>query len=168
MKPRRRSRPNSIGGQFAAHPIDMMENPAWRALSLSARRCLERIEIELANHGGRDNGQLPVTNRNFCAYGVWMGAIKPALAELVTLGFIEMTPGYACANPLYGRAARFRLLFRTGRDGPPEEHRWLRDRRRSQGRCRGSARPWLRQAWSCCRVDWRASWTCVSVGGRSS
>lgn len=126
MKPRRRSRPNSIGGQFAAHPIDMMENPAWRALSLSARRCLERIEIELANHGGRDNGQLPVTNRNFCAYGVWMGAIKPALAELVTLGFIEMTPGYACANPLYGRAARFRLLFRTGRDGPPEEHRWRR------------------------------------------
>ena len=128
MKPRRRPRPNSIGGQFAAHPIDMMESPAWRALSLSARKCLERIEIELAHHGGRDNGQLPVTNRDFCAYGVWMGAIKPALAEAIALGFIEMTPGYACANPLYGRAAKFRLLFRTGRDGPPEEHRWRRFR----------------------------------------
>jgi hypothetical protein len=125
MSHRRRSRPNSIGGQFAAHPIDMMESPAWRALSLSARRCLERIEIELAHHGGRDNGKLPVTNRDFAAY-VSMGAIKSALAELVALGFVEMTPGYACQNPAYGRSAKFRLLFRTGIGGPPEEHRWRR------------------------------------------
>jgi hypothetical protein len=80
-KPRRRSRPNSIGGQFAAHLIDMMESRLWRALSPSARRCLERIEIELAHHGGRDNGELPVTNRDFRAFGVSMDAIKPALAE---------------------------------------------------------------------------------------
>jgi hypothetical protein len=123
---RRKQRPNSIAGQFAAHPIDMMESPAWRALSLSARKCLSRIEIELADHGGRDNGQLPVPYRDFCAYGVWRGAIKPALAELVALGFIEMTPGYACQNPSYGRPAKFRILFRTYRDGPQEEHRWRR------------------------------------------
>jgi hypothetical protein len=78
---RRSSRPNSIGGQFAAHPVDMMESLAWRALGLSARRCLERIEIELAHHGGRDNAQLPVPCRDFHAYGVWMGAIKPTHAE---------------------------------------------------------------------------------------
>jgi len=125
MRYRRRSRPSSIGGQFAAHTIDMMESPAWRALGLSARKCLERIEIELANHGGRDNGELPVTYRNFCEL-VWKGAIKPALAELVALGFVEMTPGYACQNPANGRPAKFRILFRTGIGGPPEEHRWKR------------------------------------------
>jgi hypothetical protein len=119
-------RPNSISGQFAAHQIDMMESPAWRALSLSARRCLERIEIELAHHGGRANGELPVTYNNFVAYGVPRARIKPALAELVALGFVEMTPGRACKNPDYGRAARFRLLFRSGIGGPSEEHRWKR------------------------------------------
>jgi hypothetical protein len=123
---RHRRRPNSIGGQFAAHLIDMIESPAWRALSLSARRCLERIEIEMAHHGGRSNGELPVTNRDFRAYGVPTAMIKPALAELVALGFITMTPGHASLSPDYGRAARFRLLFRTGIDGPPEEHRWKR------------------------------------------
>ena len=120
MKPRRRSRPNSIGGQFAVHPVDMMESPAWRALSLSARRCLERIEIELAHHGGCDNGELPVAYRYSCDF-VWRGTIKPVLAELAALGFIEMTPGYACQNPLYGRAARFRILARDGRDEPPAD-----------------------------------------------
>jgi hypothetical protein len=123
---RHRRRPNTISGQFAPHLIDMIESPAWRALSLSARRCLERIEIEMAHHGGRSNGELPVTYRNFVAYGAPRARVKPALAELVTLGFITMTPGHASLSPNYGRAARFRLLFRSGIDGPPEEHRWKR------------------------------------------
>jgi hypothetical protein len=123
---RHRRRPNSIGGQFAAHLIDMIESPAWRALSLSARRCLERIEIEMAHHGGRSNGELPVTYRDFVAYGVPKAMVKPALAELTALGFIEMTPGHASQYPEYGRAARFRLLYRSGIDGPLEEHRWKR------------------------------------------
>ena len=120
---RRQSKPNGIVGQFSAYPVDMLASPAWRALSLSARKCLERIAIELANHGGRDNGQLPVTNRNFRAHGIYMDGINPALAELTALGFVEMMPGYACENPAYGRAARFRVLF-LNCIGPPPEHRW--------------------------------------------
>jgi hypothetical protein len=54
-------RRNSIDGQFAAHTIEMIKSPAWSVLSLSARRVLDRIEIEHADHGGYDNGKLPVT-----------------------------------------------------------------------------------------------------------
>ena len=35
----------------------MMASPAFRVLSLSARRVLDRLEIELAHHGGQDNGE---------------------------------------------------------------------------------------------------------------
>jgi hypothetical protein len=117
--------PNTIGGQFTSHRVDMVASPAWRALSLSARRCLERIELELAKHGGKENGNLKVSNRRFRDHGVSMSMIKPALAELVALGFIEMTPGYACKNPDYGRSAQFRTLSCNSRDGQPPEH-WRR------------------------------------------
>ena len=58
MKPPRKNR---ISGQWSPRPIEMLESPAYRTLSLSAHRVISRIEIELARHGGHDNGRLPVT-----------------------------------------------------------------------------------------------------------
>ena len=49
-------RKNRISGQFAVRLIEMLESPAYRALSVSAHRVISRIEIELASHGGNDNG----------------------------------------------------------------------------------------------------------------
>ena len=120
------SKPNSIVGQFTAYPVEMLESPAWRALTPSAKRCIERIAIELAHHGGRDNGELPVTYRNFRAFGVYMDGIRLALAEAVALGFIEMTPGHASLSPDYGRAARFRILFLNCIGPLPDHTRWKR------------------------------------------
>ena len=45
-----RKRRTQIDGQFAAREIKMLESPAFRVLSLSARRILDRLEIELAHH----------------------------------------------------------------------------------------------------------------------
>ena len=69
----------------------MLESPAWRALSLSGRRVLDRIEIELGHHGGNDNGSLPVTFEDFIAYGIHHNCIAPAIRELEALGFIKVT-----------------------------------------------------------------------------
>jgi hypothetical protein len=66
-------------------------SPPYRVLSLSARRVLDRISIELAHHGGNDNGKLPVTYEQFVEYGIDRQAIAPAIRELVALGFIEVT-----------------------------------------------------------------------------
>lgn len=49
---RSRRRRTNIAGQWTAHRIDMLRSPAWRVLSLSVRRILDRIEIEHASHGG--------------------------------------------------------------------------------------------------------------------
>ena len=88
MAPRKR---NKIDGQFNARLIEMLVSPAYRVLSLSAHRVLDRISIELAHHGGNDNGKLPVTYEQFEEYGIHRRAIPPAIRELEALGFIEVT-----------------------------------------------------------------------------
>ena len=88
MAPRKR---NQIDGQFNARLIEMMASPAYRVLSLSAHRVLDRISVELAHHGGNDNGKLPVTYEHFMEYGIDRQAIAPAIRELEALGFIEVT-----------------------------------------------------------------------------
>lgn len=63
--------------QFSAHPISMLESPAFRVLSASAYRVIARIEIELAHHGANDNGRLPVTYEDFVDYGIVREAENP-------------------------------------------------------------------------------------------
>ena len=91
----------------------MQRSHAWRVLSRAAHQCLSRIEIELADHGGKDIEALPVTFNDFESYGVNRHAIAPALAELEALGFIDITQRGAPARAAeYRRSNRFRLLTR--------------------------------------------------------
>jgi hypothetical protein len=42
---------------------------------------MSRIEIELAAHGGNDNGRLPVTTEQFVEYGMHRTSVAPAIRE---------------------------------------------------------------------------------------
>jgi hypothetical protein len=86
-----RIRRSTIGAQFSPRRIDMLSSPAWRALSLSAHRVIDRITIELMLHGGADNGRLPVTYDDFEKYGIHRHSIAPAIREAAALGFVEIT-----------------------------------------------------------------------------
>jgi hypothetical protein len=88
MAARRRNR---ISGQFDARLIEMLESPAYRVLSLSAHRVIDRIVIEHAHHGGAENGRLPVTYGDFHRYGLHRHSIAPAIREAEALGFIRVT-----------------------------------------------------------------------------
>ena len=105
------SKAHHIPGQFAWRLIEMLESPAYRALSRAARQILDRIEIELAHHGGKDNGRLPVTFDDFVAYGVNRHAIAPAIRELVALGFIEVTQQGRAGNAEFRRPGKYRLTY---------------------------------------------------------
>ena len=120
-----RRRRTQIDGQFAARQIELLESPAFRVLSLSARRVLDRIEIELAHHGGRDNGRLPVTYDNFQSYGMDRHAIAPAIREVVALGFVEITEQGRAGNAEWRRPNFFRLTYRHTNDANPT-HEWKR------------------------------------------
>ena len=108
--PRKKS--GQIPGQFSPHLIEMLESPAWRVLSLSARKVLDRVEIELGHHGGNDNGRLPVTYDDFVNYGVHRHSVRPAINELVALGFLEITRAGRAGNAEFRMPNHFRLTYR--------------------------------------------------------
>jgi hypothetical protein len=120
-----RTRRTKIDGQFAPHLIDMLRSPAWCALSLSARRILDRVEIELANHGGVDNGKLPVTYDDFARYGIDRDAIATAIRECTALGFLEVTEAGRAGNAEWRKPNLFRLTYRETRHAGPT-HEWKR------------------------------------------
>ena len=118
-------RTGKISGQFAARLVEMLEAPAWRVLSLSARRIIERIEIEHAHHGGKDNGRLIVTYDDFETYGVHKHAIAPAIREAVALGFLEITEHGRAGNAKWRTPNCFRLTFRASKGLPGDgTHEW--------------------------------------------
>jgi hypothetical protein len=103
----------------------MLEAAPYRELSLSARRVLDRLEIELAHHGGTDNGRLPVTFDNFQSYGIDRHAIAPAIRELVALGFVEVTEHGRAGNAEWRTPNRFRITYIPTKDADPT-HEWKR------------------------------------------
>ncbi len=116
---------NRISAQFAARLIAMLESPAYRVLSRAAHQVLARIEIEHAHHGGKENGDLPVTYEQFAAYGLHPKSIAPAIRELVTLGFIEITQRGCAGNADFRRPAHYRLTYRHVEGQPGDgTHEW--------------------------------------------
>jgi hypothetical protein len=114
---------HKIGGQFAPRLSEMLRSPAFRVLSLTGHRILARIEIELANHGGRDNGKLPVTYRNLKDFGICNRTdIARGKRELCALGFIECTRGHA-GNGEFRRPTLFRLTYLPAYGKSPT-HEW--------------------------------------------
>jgi hypothetical protein len=92
----------------------MLESPTHRALSLSARRVLDRLEIELYRHGGKpeENGRLACTYDHFVEFGIERHAIGPAIREVVALGFVEVTRQGCAGNAGYRQPTWYRLTYR--------------------------------------------------------
>jgi hypothetical protein len=120
-------RKNKINGAFAWQTIEMLESAAWAVLSLSARRVLNRVEVELAHHGGEENGKLPVTYEHFAEYGLHRHAVAPAIREGVALGFLEVTEQGKAGNREFRKPSLYRLTYRhTDRENPTDEWRQVK------------------------------------------
>jgi hypothetical protein len=112
---------NAIDGQFNARTIKMMESPAYRVLSRAARMVLDRVCIELAHHGGNENGKLLVTYDQFVAYGIRRHAIAPAIREATALGFLEVTRQGRPSAGEHRYANLFRLTWVNCKSSPLTE-----------------------------------------------
>jgi hypothetical protein len=117
-------RRSKISGQWSARLIEMLESPAYRVLTLSAHRVIDRIAIELAHHGGNDNGRLPVTKEDFMAYGIHHDGIAPAIREAEALGFIRVTERGRGGNAEHRKPHLFFLTFANSRSGLAPTHDW--------------------------------------------
>ena len=121
-------RSNRISGQFAARTIEMLESPAYCALSGSAHKVISRIEVELGHHGGNDSGRLPVTTDDFVRYGMHRTSVAPAIREAEALGFIRITQRGRGGNAEHRTPNLFRLTFTGGREATrnPPTNEWRR------------------------------------------
>jgi hypothetical protein len=104
----------------------MLRSSPYCVLSLSARKVLDRIEIEFADHGGTDNGKLPVTYDDFERYGIHRQAIYPAIRETVALGFVEITEEGVAGGAEFRKPTLYRLTYRhSDKAAGDGTHEWM-------------------------------------------
>lgn len=120
-----RRRSSSFSGQWAGRLVEMLESYAYRALSRSALLVINRVEIELAHHGGHDNGHLPVTFDDFELYGIHRHSIAPGIREACALGFLEITTRGTAGSANRRSPNQFRLTFRPVKNARNDgTHEW--------------------------------------------
>jgi len=73
------------GEAFIKRRRSLNESAAMAELTLAAHRVLLRLEIELMQHGGKNNGKLIVTYNNFVAFGMHRSTVAPAIRQLVNV-----------------------------------------------------------------------------------
>ena len=103
---------------------EMMESPAWSALTAPARRVIDRILIEHMHHAGTENGELVVTFDNFEAIGVPRHSAKCAIAVAVALGFIDITFKGVRSHGAARRPSKYAITWLPQNDGTPASNRW--------------------------------------------
>ncbi len=119
-------RRNRIAGHFSAVQIETLESPAWQVLSLSGRRVLDRVRIELGRHAGHECSRLCVTYDDFERYGIHRHSIAPAIREVVALGFLRITRQGRAGNAEFRQPTYYQLTFINNTDGEPLTHEWRR------------------------------------------
>lgn len=120
----RPAKSSGIEGQFIAHRIEMLESTAWASLNLAARRVLDRLEIEHAHHGGKENGKLPCTYDDFERFGVRRASVAAAIRLLEAAGLLEVTHSGRGGNGEFRDPARYRLTYlKTAKANPTDEWR---------------------------------------------
>jgi hypothetical protein len=91
---------------------EMLESPAWRAMSRGARIVVDRVMAEYVSHAGLYNGDLQITYENFVAFGLGRKSIKAAIDEAQALGWIKVTQrGRGGQAGSLRRAHRFALTW---------------------------------------------------------
>src|SRR5215831_15240861 len=126
---RHTGRRTAFSGAFSGRLIEMLQSPAYRVLTRGAHLLLARLEIELAHHGGTNNGFLSVCYDQFVDYGMDRASIGPAIRECAALGFLEVTRQGCAGNAEFRATNQFRLTYHPVKGGPPchdGTHEWRR------------------------------------------
>jgi hypothetical protein len=109
----------TIPGLFVARQIEMLESPAWRALSLSAHRLLDFLDVLNRQHGGKRNGTLVATfDQLSAAYGTDRHAIASAVREACALGFVVIMRQGCAGNADQRQPTQYRLTYHPAEGVP--------------------------------------------------
>jgi hypothetical protein len=104
-------------------PRDLLNSPAWLAMSDQCRKLIDALMAELADHGGEENGNLMAPYNMLQARGMRRGNILNAVIEAEALGIVDPERGVRS----YGsrRApSRYRLTWLGTPDGLMATNEW--------------------------------------------
>jgi hypothetical protein len=104
---------------------EMLESPAWAALSIGARRIVDRIVLEQMAHGGTQNGDLTITYDDFGHFGLSSRReTARSIRAAVALGFIDITTRGRRSYGGARTASRYGLTWLPHCDRTPASNRW--------------------------------------------
>jgi hypothetical protein len=104
-------------------PRDLLNSPAWLAMSYQCRKLVDSIMAEHADQGGLENGNLIAPYSMLQARGMRRGNILNAIVEAEALGIVDSARGVRS----YGsrRApSRYRLTWLGTPDGLTATNEW--------------------------------------------
>ena len=110
-RPPKTHKPDEANPAFIMTRLIMLDSVAFWALKPIETRILAVIEIEHMRHGGKENGKLTVTRRQFERRGIPRMAIAAGLRALAAMGFIEFMQRGAAGVGDQAQAHQFRLTF---------------------------------------------------------
>lgn len=129
-------------GPFAWQTAELLSSPAWRGMSPNTRRLIDRLMIEHIQHGGIENGKLPVTHADFEAHGLSRNFIRAAIDEAEAFGLIRFRRGGRWGG--VKRPSLYQLTWIGTSDAPPTNEweatsektveAWKRAKRRSKSK----------------------------------
>lgn len=124
-----KTRPSDCGVEhWVWLPVELLMSPAYRALTLAARRILDLVMIEHNGQAGMANGELTLPHTVIEASGVRANSIAPAIRELEGAGLISVRRRGRIAGSPKNKSSLFRLTWlgcwdANGELAPPS-HGW--------------------------------------------
>jgi hypothetical protein len=104
-------------------PGELLQSPAWLAMSDKCRKLVDALMAEHADHGGLENGNLMAPYNMLQARGMRRGNILNAIIEAEALGIADPTRGVRS----YGSRkapSRYRLTWLGTPDGLTPTNEW--------------------------------------------
>jgi hypothetical protein len=125
------------GAQFAMIPRDVMESPAWRSLSINARRFIDFLQLEHMRHGGRENGNLKAPYKQLKVFGIAEHYRAQAIRDTEEAGFVDVRRGGQRVANLYA------LTWLPLKNGTPASNLWRRqdDPENQKSECQSALSP---------------------------
>jgi hypothetical protein len=106
------------GEQFVKLPRELLENAAWRGLSINARRFVDFLMIEHMRQAGKRNGFLLAPRRQLWGFGIGSHFVTGAIEEAECAGLVD------CKRGTGRRPSYYALTWIPLADGTASSNRW--------------------------------------------
>jgi hypothetical protein len=99
------------GKSWVPHTAELLASPAWRYRSSNAVKFINLLELEHAQHNGRENGFLKLTWRQMRKAGIGSDYIADTIAELEATGLVTVTHRGSYAGGARNNPSTYQLNY---------------------------------------------------------